>query len=390
MLETYFEEILDPKDLWFHIRKKHWDRFVQSGFLEGKRSAFQYVPMETFSWPKPAERTEDLSLSLDGFRIVFIDGFLSIKHSKLPSEVIFLSLDMAMKSFGIFLQNRINRLLKEEKDPMALLNGALQRAGAFLYIPPEVRLSDPIHVYHFSTAPLLASSRLIVSLGKNASLTLIEKNNAASSVGNLYTEIALDENAQVDFHSCVEADAKAVVFQTFRSFLKKRAQLKYRFYSQGAEIVRNSIHVQLLEEESEASLRGLAVLDQQRRNHVHALVEHMAPHTRSRQHFKAALRGSSLSSFEGKIHVHPIAQKTEGYQLCNHLLLSDTAAAFAKPNLEIFADDVKASHGATISQLNEEELFYLRSRGLSKEEAKVYLIEGFMDELRDCLPKKGL
>jgi Fe-S cluster assembly protein SufD len=139
----------------------------------------------------------------------------------------------------------------------------------------------------------------------------------------------------------------------------------------------------LLEEGSEVHFKGLDNLSGNLEAHTHILIEHKAPHCISRQHFKKALREQSLSSFEGKIYVHPEAQKTEAYQLNQNLILSDGAKANAKPNLEIFADDVKASHGATFSQMNEEEIFYFRARGLSLKEAKSLLFEGFCRELVD-------
>ncbi len=384
MLESYFEEILDPKDHWFLVRQKYWNRLIESGFLDGEKQAFQYVALDKIAWPQLATFQEKTPFSFTGFRIVFVDGFLSLEHSLLPSEVLFLSLDEAKKSFGIFLQNRRARLLKEEKDPLALINGALQRKGAFLYIPPQVKVKEPIHIYHVNTENSFLSSRLIVSMGKNSSLTLIERNRLKGSVGNCYLETSLDENAELDVHSCVEK--QKILFQSFRSFLKRSSRLQYRYYSEGSEMVRNSIHIQLQEEGSEAVLKGLTVLDDDRKSHVHAIVEHIAPNARSRQHFKAVAKKSSLSSFEGKIYVHKEAQKTESYQLSNNLILSDDSKIYAKPNLEIFADDVKASHGATIAQLNDEELFYLRSRGFSKEKAHEYLIEGFIQELKECLP----
>jgi Fe-S cluster assembly protein SufD len=143
--------------------------------------------------------------------------------------------------------------------------------------------------------------------------------------------------------------------------------------------------VQLAEENSSVSLQGLSMLTDQRQAHMHALIDHAAPHCESRQHFKSALAGQSQSSFEGKIFVRPIAQKTMAYQLNNNLILSDQARSNSKPNLEIFADDVKASHGSTVTQLSQEELFYLRSRGLPKEEAKSLLTHGFCKELIDAL-----
>jgi Fe-S cluster assembly protein SufD len=149
-------------------------------------------------------------------------------------------------------------------------------------------------------------------------------------------------------------------------------------------MARHSFRVQLAEE-CEALLQGVTSLHEKKESHIYGVVEHLEPSARSRQHFKALLQGDSISSFEGKIFVAPEAQKTESYQLSNNLLLSDTCKAYAKPNLEIFADDVKASHGATFSQCDPESLFYLRARGLSEEEAKLLLQRSFIQELAECL-----
>jgi Fe-S cluster assembly protein SufD len=128
------------------------------------------------------------------------------------------------------------------------------------------------------------------------------------------------------------------------------------------------------------------MLQQASQSHTHVFVEHAAPHARSLQKFKGVLKDIAQSSFEGKIFVRPVAQKTEAYQLNHNLLLSEGAIANAKPNLEIFADDVKASHGATFSQVDEEQLFYLKSRGLSSMDATQLLIRGFMQEMIDQIP----
>ena len=124
--------------------------------------------------------------------------------------------------------------------------------------------------------------------------------------------------------------------------------------------------------------------------HTYVHVEHQAPHTRSNQKFKNVVSGKGRTSFEGKIYVQPEAQQTQAYQLCNTLLLSDEGRAYSKPNLEIFADDVKASHGATVGQVDEESLFYLLARGVPKREAKQLLIEGFLMEILDEMQLSSL
>jgi Fe-S cluster assembly protein SufD len=149
---------------------------------------------------------------------------------------------------------------------------------------------------------------------------------------------------------------------------------------------RHDYRVAMSGENSEALLHGLLTLKDRREAHNNILIDHQAPHCRSNQLFKGVLSDVSRSSFEGKILVRQEAQKTEAFQLNNNLLLSERANADSKPNLEIFADDVKASHGATIGQLNAEHLFYLKTRGLRDIEAKKLLVNGFCREILDLIP----
>ena len=291
-------------------------------------------------------------------------------------------LDEAIRPYGIFLQNRLTRALKEERDPLALLNGALQERGAFLYVPPGAEAKIALE-QRFSCAEMV-HPRLMVSLGRGAKLTL-EQKMGIPFCSNFLFDAWVDEGAELIFKE-VENHKQGTIFQSIRAGLKRNSRMALHLYSEGAVLARTSIKVQLLEENSEALLEGLWRLAESRQTHIHTLIEHLAPHTRSRQHFKGVLKGKSRSSFEGKIFVHPLAQKTEAYQLNNNLILGDEAAAYAKPNLEILADDVKASHGATIGQLSQEDLFYLRSRGIPFEEANNFLIEGFCGELSRCLP----
>jgi Fe-S cluster assembly protein SufD len=177
-----------------------------------------------------------------------------------------------------------------------------------------------------------------------------------------------------------------VLLSDFKATLKSGSNLKHLALTTTGLLTRNRLRVSLLGEQAEALLQGLWNLLESHQCQTHVHVEHAAPSCRSLQKFKGVLKEQSQSSFEGKIYVHPIAQKTEAYQLNHNLILSDAAIANAKPNLEIFADDVKASHGATMSEVDDEQLFYLQSRGISKESARSLLIRGFIQEIIDQIP----
>jgi Fe-S cluster assembly protein SufD len=389
LLNSYFEELFDPKDILQNWRKKAWDRFEEIGIPTSQQEAFQYVQFKEFPTFKPAEKKQEKTNSSE---LLFIDGFF--QKTTLPSPLICLSLNEAMHTYGIFLQNRWNRSLKEEIDPLAALNGAFQGEGAFLYVPPNVHVKDPIILRHLLSSSKTSSPRLHIYLNKGSKLTLLQTTESQENAfGNALIDVVLDTGASLNFQETQNFENSTHYFQTFRASLKRDSKLETLSFSRGGKIARSSMKVQLLEENSEVELKGLSHLNGSLQNHTHITVEHVAPHCRSRQHFKTILEERSKASFEGKILVRPIAQKTESYQLNNNLLLSDEASANSKPNLEIFADDVKASHGCTIGQLDKEQLFYLRSRGLSQLDAEKWLIHGFAKELLNemhPLLQKGL
>lgn len=369
MLESYWADLLDPKDPLLSIRKKGWDRFVEIGLPRPKQEAFQYL-VKKLTFPQLAERGV---CSGQRAGITFVDGFFEETLSQVPAEIVCLPFDLALRSYALFLQNRLARVFKEEKDPFAALNGAFQGKACFLYLPPKCKAA--LHLNQIFTKEEMVSPRLHIYLGKGASLELRQKSEGKSGFSNALIDLVLDEGASVNFYDHHVGD-----FQAIRATLKRDSKLKVVYVG---EVFRQSIHIELMEENAEAEVLGLARLTGEQEQHIHANLEHKAPHTRSRQHFKTVLYDKSRFSFEGKIYVHPEAQKTESYQLNNNLILSDEASTNAKPNLEIFADDVKASHGATIGKLDEEHLFYLRSRGLSLEEARKWLVDGFCKEISD-------
>ncbi len=329
-------------------------------------------------WPQAASE-KSIAFEAPESTLVFVDGFY--RPSKTPSALICLELDQALKSYGLFLQNRWTKIFKEEKDPLYLLNALEHGRGLFLYVPPNVRSS--LEILHLSTGSELASPKIQITLGKNAALSIVQ--TLKGGFCNGVVDVSLDAGADLKFYDMQLLPADAHSNMTFRGSLKRDARLEVFHATDGAKNVRFSASAELLEENSSFLFRSLGMLNGDRQAHVHALADHAAPHCTSRQHVKMVLNGQSKSSFEGKIYVRSPAQKTEAYQLNNNLLLSESAIAGSKPNLEIFADDVKASHGATFSQLSEEELFYLRSRGLPLTDAKALLMQAFCREIIDSL-----
>lgn len=401
LLEKAWQESLDLKDPAAVWRKKAWQQFQEGGGIpKRKEESFQYVPLQKITVPSPASLPDIVPVEIEPFLfpeckhsyLVFVDGYFIPSASRIPEKLICQPVETALRTYGSFLQARFTKSLKEEKDPFALLNKAFTAKGAFLYVPPKIEDLPPLQIVQLFSRSCMSQPRLEIYVGRHSQLQILQTSLslAADFLTNAGIEVTLDEGAQLSFYDAQSLPESALSFQSVRALCKRNSLLRMLSFTKGAKIARSSLRVQLFEENAEAFLGGLWTLEKERQAHVHALVEHLAPHTRSRQHFKGALKDTSVSSFEGKIFVKPIAQKTEAYQLNQNLLLSDQATANAKPNLEIFADDVKASHGATVAQLDAEQLFYLRSRGLGAQEANQWLLQGFLQEMIDLVPFASL
>lgn len=393
------------------LEKKHakaWERFLQLGLPSRKQEVFQYVPLRrlfegTYGTPKAFTVTPELIAKhvlpeCLHSHLVFVNGNFQrglSDISGLDPHVIVSDLQAAAMSFGVFMNNHWAQSLKEETDAFAALNTAIQIDGVFLYIPPKCIVAMPMQILHVVAGQQsLTLPRIQVVAGKESALTLayttVDSESVAYAVSGVI-DFSLEENAHVKFiQSAPHLAADSWHFNALRARLKKHAHFHSVSVTQGARTVRNDYRVTLTGEGADASLNDLWMLNEKRESHANVLIEHQAPNCRSQQLFKGVLADISRSSFEGKILVQRAAQKTEAYQLNNNLLLSDHANADSKPNLEIFADDVKATHGATVGQLDAEQLFYLKARGLSDGESKNLLINGFAREIVDLIRLNSL
>lgn len=329
-------------------RAKHkpaWEAFLQKGLPSRKFDAFKYV-----------------SLNYDG-------------HTAGNTHLM-VSTPEYIQSLDTFLANRTRFLLEWDPNPFSLLCQAMPSMELCLYVPktPE----RPIEI----GAELggLGFTKVHLVLAKNVEAKLITR-TTSTGFNSTFLDIALDENAKL--HHTHYPKAEGSLFENVRVTLKRDSKYSHVGVTHGAKAHYQDIRVKLNGENAEADVKGLFDLDGQNA-HAHLLMEHVAPNTWSNQHFKTVLDQSAEASFEGKIYIHREAQKTLAYQLVNHLMLGEKSKAYSKPNLEIFADDVKASHGATTGKLDPEQLLYLRARGLSLSDAKHYLIEGFKREIA-CL-----
>lgn len=368
-------------DPLFSIKKEAWDELQNRSFLT---EDFQYVPVRSLfaeefkAYQEKPNLTPYILPGCENSYLVFYNGSFSKELSNVKGIDV-LPLPKAMNSYGVFLQNRLQKEIKKEKDPFSLLNLASHEHGAFIYVHPKQIIDTPIQIIQITSG--IASPRLQIVINKGGKANFLHTLvSLGSGLINFSVDIAIEEKGVLSWQEACTVPENTWYFSSMRATLKKQANLNSFSFTTGSKSCRNRFAITLADVEAACTLKGLSLLDQERQGHVHVLMEHAAQNCYSRQHFKSVLKEKSRSSFEGKIHVHPKAIKTEAYQLTNHLLLSDQASAYAKPNLQIFADDVKASHGATIAKLDEEELFYLRSRGLSQKDSMKLLALGFSEQ----------
>lgn len=392
------------------LQMKSWERFCDIGLPTRKNDVFRYVKLRNL-YAHTYESATSSSLGAEAIAphifpecidsvLVFINGAFSPQLSRLkgvPEKMFVSTLSDAMRSYGALLTNQAIKAAKEEQDPFAALNLALHGEAAFLYLPPKTFCAAPIQVLHLVdglNAKTVVMPRLQVFAGAFSEVELISthvKISGSESCINQRLDVSLEENAHVRYVQVNSHEAPDTWhFDAVRSTLKKSSSFTCVNVTNGSATVRNDYRVVLAGENCETSLNGVWLLKDRREVHQNIFIDHQAPNCLSRQLFKGALNDVSHSSFEGKIMVRQEAQETNAFQLNNNLLLGDGASAESKPNLEIFADNVKASHGATIGQLEKEELFYMQSRGFSSADAKKLLVRGFCQDVVDMIRQEPL
>lgn len=387
------------------FRKEAWAKFLSMGFPQKKQEAYRYLPLSQFYLEKfqiadqEPVSAETLSFieecKAHGPTLVLINGRYSRSLSSLPATLSVQFLKEINSSHASFLKNRFSHLLKEEQDPFVCLSLAHDEQALFIYVPPKLHLEHPIQCVHVLNAdmPIFAMPRIHLFLGKEARAQWIDQfythqENAYCTIGLL--DVALEENAYLHYCNLSQGNDKGWHFDALRASLKSASEFQSIHYMDGAKSARQDIHVRLNAAHAKAELKGINLLRKNRGAHQKITMSHQSAHCHSMQLFKGVLNDASQSSFEGKIYVAKDAQKTEAYQLNHHLILKDHAIANSKPNLEIYADDVKASHGATVSQLCEEQILYLKTRGVSLEQSRQLLVSAFCREVLDLIPHKFL
>ncbi len=282
--------------------------------------------------------------------------------------------------------------IEKESDVFASINSAFLKHGIMLEVPPETQLEAPLQILYISTGsssvPVIVTPRTLVKVGRLSELKIIVK--FVGSLGNYFVnavqDFIVEDGAGVTFTQVQADPADAWHFCKNRFSLMRNSRVTMDNACNGGRLVRNHIEARLKEPGAELRLNGVSVLTKKDQAHNYIRIHHEAPHCTSKQSFKNVINDKGRASFDGTVIVNKGAQQTDSSQLINNLLLSNEGRADTKPNLMIFADDVKCTHGATVGQIDEIQLFYLTTRGLSERAARELLTKGFAESIIQGIP----
>jgi len=318
------------------------------------------------------------------YRLIAINGHLCEQLSILPANGQVSVKPLSGATQEAAFERHFGKIVTTGQNAFAALNTALFNDGLFIEIARNVVLDQPLHIINvlLADANLFLQPRNLFVVNAHASLEIIETtitNEAGHTIfANGVTEIALEESAHLHHYDIQTGHAGLRSVQMTEATQQTHSNYSnYTFTLPGTELVRNTLVIHLNAKDLESHLYGLYLTADKQLVDNHTEVHHKMPHGESNQLYKGVLMGQSKAVFNGKIYVYEDAQKTNAFQQSNNVLLSDKATVNAKPQLEIFADDVKCSHGTTIGQMNKESLFYLQSRGISEETARNMMVNAF-------------
>ncbi len=318
--------------------------------------------------------------------LVFVDGHFapSLSTGKFPGDSVEAgSLADRMKLDPAMVLQQLARSPRAEGNPFVALGTAFLVDGAYVRIPDGVECTTPIHLLYLSTATggaYMVHPRNLIAVGKNASATIVETYGClgpGTYFNNAVTDIVVGDDARLELSRVQDEGAAAFHIGSISVRQGRGSRFTAHSISFGGAIVRNTVTCLLDGEGGECTLNGMSLATGTQLIDNHTTIDHARPHCDSHELYKSILADRARGVFNGKIFVRKDAQKTDAKQTNKTLLLSDEATIDTKPQLEIFADDVKCTHGATVGQLDDEQLFYLRSRGLGIDEAREMLINAF-------------
>lgn len=399
-----FENRVDVTTKVHEIRSEAIKTFEDKGFPTKKDESWKYTSLNkilkydysVFPKEKNALEYKDIQKYLlheiDTYKIIFIDGQYSSHLSQTTHDeidVCLMSSALTKPKYQLVIENYFNKAA--ETDGLTSLNTAFSKEGAYINIPKNKIVDKPIQIINFTTgneSSLMIQPRNLIVVGENAVVRILERHQSLTNnpvLTNSVTEIFTSKRAIVDYYKLQNDNENASLIDN--TFIKQKQEsfASVHTFSFGGKLTRNNLNFFQNGERIDSTLKGVTIIGDKQHVDHNTMVHHIEPNCESHQDYKGVFGDSSTGVFNGKVVVEKEAQKTNAYQANNNILLSDKASINSKPQLEIFADDVKCSHGCTIGQLDENAMFYLRTRGIPEKEAKALLMYAFANNVLDSV-----
>jgi Fe-S cluster assembly protein SufD len=392
-----FEERIDVHSELHDVRTLAIKNFENKGFPTKKEESWKYTSLNAilkndFSVFPKTESTIQYSdvkkyflHEIDTYKVVFVDGVFSSHLSSTTHDgidVCLMSSALNKPKYKMVIDNYFNKVASKEES-LTSLNTAFANEGAYINIPKSKVADKPIEIMYFSTGSetaLLVQPRNLVIVGENSHVQIIERHQSLNEnpvLTNSVTEIFAQKRAIVDYYKIQNDNLEANLIDNTYVSQKQESHVSVHTFSFGGNLTRNNLNFYHFGERLTSTLNGITIIGGNQHVDHYTLVNHATPNCESFQDYKGIFTDRSTGVFNGKVYVEREAQKTNAFQKSNNILLSDKATINAKPQLEIFADDVKCSHGCTIGQLDETAMFYMQQRGIPKKEAKALLMYAF-------------
>jgi len=385
------------------LRRNAYARLQKIGYPTARTEDWRFTNVnplieKDFTLPTQVEDADiDLaslgcSDAIPGSRLVFVNGLASPRLNRIgvmPKGFHVGTLSQALANDGRsnaagVVESHLGRYADSERLAFTAQNTAFFQDGGLIVVPDHAIAEEPIHLVFINIASVATMPRNLIVVGKNAQARIVEWHLGASGVtnfANAVTEIIADESAVVDHVKLQRESRAAYHIANTQVVLQSKANFTTHYIGLGGLLLRNEVRVRFAGEHAEATVNGLYVGEGKQHHDNHTVIDHATPNCASHELYKGVLDGNSQGVFNGKIFVRKDAQKTDAKQTNKVLLLSEGATINTKPQLEIFADDVKCTHGATVGQLDENQVYYLRSRGIGLEEARRILTFAFANDI---------
>lgn len=400
-----FENNVDIDHPVHDVRTEAMKNFETKGFPSKKDEAWKYTSLNSLQkvdfsiFPKQENALEYKDVKkyfihdIDTYKIIFVDGVFSSHLSETTHDgvdICLMSSALTKPMYKQIIDVYFNKVASKDES-LTTLNTAFCKEGAYIYIPKNKMPKKPVEIIHFATgneASLMLQPRNLIVVEENAELQVIERHQSLTAnavLTNCVTEIFAAKSANIDYYKVQNDAATASLIDNTYVNQKSKSFVNVHTFSLGGKLTRNNLNFYQNGEYMDSTMKGVTILGAKQHVDHHTLVHHIEPNCESHQDYKGIYGENSTGVFNGKIIVDKLAQKTNAFQQNNNILISDKASINTKPQLEIFADDVKCSHGCTIGQLDEDAMFYLQSRGIPEKEARALLMYAFANNVLESV-----